>query len=590
MKPDGKPLKAGAILFRPGEGDDEVVAVGYIEAGTKGEVNMFRRVFAVSRWVHRYLGLVVFLYLILEGITGVLLNHPTLIAGFSVPRWMVPASYHIEDWNRGSLRTIVFSEQNPSLGYLGGSEGVWKTTDGGVTFEPMASGYPCSRADRRTNHLLLLEDDSSARLFAATRNGLFACSLQDEAWRRVTLSEAAEEVLKILRVEDRLVVLTDSGAYESSLGTGPSAFTFRPVHLDRNESGEKEEIPLVMLMFALHGGEIWGLPGRLLIDTVGIGLVFLSVSAIYIWYFPRARRWFPRGPGKVRRGEMIKRRIYRWLYKYHVNVGIWTMAFLVLIAGTALFIPPSPLVLLAIRTKMPRQYWPGTLPSNPWHESIGSAAYDPSRGELLIEAKGDLWRGPADFNAPFTKDESRPPVGPMGTNVMEVVADGALLIGSFSGLYECSPDGGPVIDLSTGKPRDPSELRGPFGRWPTAGYFQTPADEKFVTTQEQGIIAIGEAQLDGRFRMPEAMVHGYRMPLGSFLHEVHNGRIVRDWTGSGGFLIPVLGAMSLLVVSFTGLYDWAQRKLDARGRKAGLTIDAPSQAQPDSRQPSDSQS
>ncbi len=521
---------------------------------------MFRRLFAASRWVHLYLGLFVLLYLILEGITGVLLNHPTLISGFSVPRWFVPPSYRIEDWNRGSLRTVAFSERKPSMGYLAGSEGVWRTADGGVTFQPMPSGYPTSRGYRRTNHILLLEDDGPGRLLAATRNGLYGCSLETWDWQRIDLGDGVEDVRKILRIDDRLLVFTDSYAYQSDVGTSADAIKFQPVHLARTEGGEEEGIRLVTLMFGLHGGEIWGLPGRLLIDAVGIGLVFLSVSAIYMWYFPRVRKWFPRAFGKKRSSEAKKRRVYQWLYKYHVDLGVWTTVFLVVIAATALFMPPSPLVFLTIRKEVPREYWPGPLPKDPWHESIGNAAYDPVHKEILIEAKRALWRGPADFSGPFVKDESRLPLSAMGTNVLEVADDGGLLVGSFSGLFHCHPNDGPVIDLSTGKPHVPSRSRRPFGSWRAVGHFRTPAGEQFVATHNDGIIGIDGAELNGRFRMPDQMVQAYRMPLWSFLFEVHNGRIVRDWVGSKYYLISIFGALSLLVISFTGLYDWGYRK------------------------------
>ncbi|MEN6496735.1 MAG: PepSY-associated TM helix domain-containing protein [Thermoguttaceae bacterium] len=528
---------------------------------------MLRRVFAASRWLHRYLGLLLCLYLIVEGATGILLNHPSLIRGFSVPRWLVPPSYRIEDWNRGAMRTVVFSAQNPSLGFVAGTEGVWKTTDGGITFRPMASYYPRSRAERRTNHLLLLEDNGPARLLAATRNGLFACLLADEAWRQVAVGEGLEEVRKILRVEDRLVVFTDSRAYESVLDTN---LRFRPVrltHAEIREKSESEGISLVKLMFALHGGDIWGLPGRLIVDAVGACLVFLSVSAIYMWYFPRVRRWFPRHKEDARRGERTKRRIYRWLCKYHLDVGVWTTLFLVIIAGTTLFMPPSPLVFLAMRITVPRQYWPGPLPENPWHESIGNAVYDPVRKEILVEAKGALWRGPADFRGAFAKAVAQLPISAMGTNVMEVRDDGGLLIGSFSGLYDCRPNGGLVIDLSTDKPHVPGKGRRVFGRWQAVGYFETPAGERFVATHEQGLIGIGGADLNGRFHMPDAMRQGYRMPLWSFLFELHNGRIVRDWIGKSYPLVSLLGALSLLAISLSGLYDWTYRKLSARVRR-----------------------
>lgn len=531
---------------------------------------MLRRIFLISKWLHRYLGLLLFLYLIVVGITGILLNHPTLLSGFSVPRWMVPPSYRIVDWNRGSLKTVVYSEQDSSLGFLAGTEGVWKTTDGGVRFEPMDVGYPSARAKRRTNHLHLMEDGDRSLLLAGTHDGLFGCSLTDETWRHVPLGRDAEEIRKILEIEDRIVVFSQSNAYQSPAAETIGDLSFQRVHLQRTKgpaTSDTDGISLVRLMFALHGGEIWGLPGRLLIDLVGVVLIFLSASGVYMWYFPRARRWFPRKAGNLPMSETTKRKAYLWMTRYHLDLGALVTVFLMLIAGTALFMPPSPLVLFVVRTTVPREYWPGPLPENPWHEAIGNAAYDAVGGEILIEAKKAIWRGPADFSGPFVKDTARHPISAMGTHVMEVTDDGGLLVGSFSGLFECRPDGKTVIDLSTGKPRKRGRSGPPLGRWMAVGYLETPAGERFVATHKQGILGIDGAETKGRFEMPEAMVRGYRMPLRKFLFEVHNGRIFRDWLGGSYFLISVVGALSLLLIAFTGLYDWVYRRVPARGRE-----------------------
>lgn len=545
---------------------------------------MFKRSFAVSRWLHRYLGLLLLVYLVLEGATGILLNHPRWIASWSVPRWMVPPSYRIDDWNRGALRTMVFSATDPSLGFLAGTEGVWKTADGGRTFQPMTSGYPTSRADRRTNHVLLLENGGPARLLAATRGGLFTCTLDDETWNPVALGPEAEEVRKVLLAGDRLIAVTASHVYASAA----AKLRFQPVPLTRvaGSEGEAErKLTLTKLAFALHSGEIWGLPGRLLIDAVGLLLVFLSVSAMYMWYFPRAKRWFPRKRPGAARWQGAQRRAFQWLWRYHIDIGLWTAAFLVLIAATALFMPPSPLVSLSVRTAVPPQYWPGPLPEDPWHESIGNAAYDPSADEIVLEAWGALWRGPANLSGPFAKDAAAPPFGGMGTNVMEFTRDGSLVVGSFSGLYECRPGGGPVVDLKTGQARVPGRGRRSAGGWKVTGYFETPSGERFAVTHDDGIVEIDGAQRNGRFSMPAATALGHRMPLWNFLFEVHNGRIVRDWTGSAYFLIPVLGALGLLALCVSGLYDWMFRKISARRARrkasaAAVDADRPTPALP----------
>lgn len=51
---------------------------------------MGKALFALSRRLHRYAGLLLLLYLIFVGVTGILLNHPTMISALSVPRWLVP--------------------------------------------------------------------------------------------------------------------------------------------------------------------------------------------------------------------------------------------------------------------------------------------------------------------------------------------------------------------------------------------------------------------------------------------------------------------------------------------------------------------
>lgn len=528
---------------------------------------MSTMVFALSRRLHRYLGLLFFIYLILVGVTGILLNHPAIISGLSVPRWMVPSSYQIENWNRGSLRTVVFSKQNPCIAFVAGSEGVWKTTDGGVSFKTMDSGYPPSRALRRTNHILLLEDENAAHLYAATRGGLYVTSVVNSAWRRIPLAPGDDHVRKILHIDKRLVVFTTSNVYETDVVNGRDETHFTlidPNRIHGGTGGFADGVSLVRLMFALHSGGIWGLPGRLLIDAAAITLMFLSASAIYLWYFPRSIR---RAKG-VPRKKGLGRKIFPWLFKNHLKIGIRATPFLIFFAATALFMPPSPLAPMAARKVVLPQYWPGFLPVNPWHGNIGNAVYNPVRNEILVELRGGsgraLWHAPADLSIPFTRYKQKLPIGAMGSNVLEIKTDGTLTVGSFSGLFQRPEEGAAVIDLSTGEVADPSMLRRRSGGWRTSGYFETPGGERFVATHDQGIIAIDNVPLNGRFHMPEKMKQNYRMPLWSFLFEVHNGRILRDWIGSHYYLISFLGALSLLLITFTGLFDWAYRKLPLR--------------------------
>jgi hypothetical protein len=83
-----------------------------------------RILFKLSKPIHKYVGLVALLYFLLMGISGVLLNHPSLIRSFSIPLTRMPASYRYVDWNRMALREAVFSSTQPGTLYVGGGNPV----------------------------------------------------------------------------------------------------------------------------------------------------------------------------------------------------------------------------------------------------------------------------------------------------------------------------------------------------------------------------------------------------------------------------------------------------------------------------------
>jgi hypothetical protein len=51
-------------------------------------------IFKISKWLHKYIGLALILFLMWMSLSGVLMNHPDLIAGIYVPRLLVPLQYH----------------------------------------------------------------------------------------------------------------------------------------------------------------------------------------------------------------------------------------------------------------------------------------------------------------------------------------------------------------------------------------------------------------------------------------------------------------------------------------------------------------
>ena len=188
-----------------------------------------KKLFKLSKWIHKYIGLLLVLFLMWESASGILMNHPELISNISVPGWLIPSHYHIENWNRSSLTRIVYSNTNKERLFGSGKLGVWESNDGGKTFYPFMKGYTESYYYLKTNDLFLHENDSLQILFAAADDGLYYNSFIDNVWKQINLSEEKESVKRILPVEEQLVVFTESNVYRSNIHN--DLLSFRKVEL-----------------------------------------------------------------------------------------------------------------------------------------------------------------------------------------------------------------------------------------------------------------------------------------------------------------------------------------------------------------------
>ncbi|GBC62385.1 PepSY domain-containing protein [Desulfonema ishimotonii] len=510
--------------------------------------------FKISKWLHKYVGLLLLLFLMWMSATGVLLNHPDLISGISVPGGLIPSRYHLRNWNRGALINLLFSEQHPDTGFAGGRQGVWITKDGGRTFAPLQNGFPESRYYRKTQTLFYLESDSP-RLFAGTGGGLYACRTDTEHWEAVPLGKDREQVRKILRIRDRVVVFTRSHVYASPLS--PEETDFQPIPFSRDE--DRPTVSLLKTLFGLHDGSLWGLPGKLLSDAAGVILFFLSISACYIWYYPKGvRRRRKAGAAAKTRAKAL----FRFCFRYHLRLGIWTAAILLIIAGTGLFMRP-PLVAVIVGKSLPATWYTGGRTDNPWHDKIRNALYDPVADTVVVQASDGVWTGPSDFSRPFVRTRLPVPIFAMGALVFDACDTGGYRVGSFSGLYHLERETGRVTDMTTGRPGHRATAFRP-GRCMATGYFRTPGGEAFVNDYRTGLLPLGDARFQGRFNMPPEMTTGFRMSLWNYLFEIHNGRFFAEFIGNWHILIIPLGSILFLLLLISGTYDWLYVKVFRR--------------------------
>lgn len=499
----------------------------------------------LSRVLHRWVGLGLFVYLAWMGASGVLLNHPRLISAVTVPEWMVPPQYRISNWSRGALRSLVSVPGRPDQLIGAGRLGVWRSSDGGRSFTSFNEGLG-PLYDRKASQVLLLEDDGDTLMLLASRSGLFSRRFGDGGWDRVPLG-GHHPLMKLVLVHDRLLAFTDSGVSVSL--ARPTQLGFEPVELRRAPTSSR--VSLIGALFALHSGEAWGLGGRLLYDAAGIVLVVLSVSAAITWIY--GKRW-----AFLRRVKRRARGAVRILFRYHLKLGIWFVAVLLVIGASGMFMRPPLLGLIAGST-LPRWAYPAPLSVNPWQHKIQNATHDRTTGRLLVQATDGIWEGPPDLSGDFRRIRLPAPVFPMGATVFESDVAGGLTVGSFAGLFRVGRDGD-AVDLMSGEPsRSGGGIRP--GQHLVTGLLRLPDGTSFVATHRGGLLNPDGSPAFGRLPMPPLSGDGSGMPLWNFLFELHNGRIFRDVIGGWYVLIVPLGGFLLVLLSATGTWDWARPRL-----------------------------
>ncbi len=489
--------------------------------------------FKLSKWLHKYLGLTFFLILIFMSATGILINHPSLIANFSVPVGILGKSYEYSNWNRFLMRDgLVLSDESI---VIGGKNGVFFNKNTGLSVESMNDGLPESLFLRDTRCLLAVGEGDNLRLFAGTRGGLFYKNINDKKWQPALLEGKTNEIVDLVLAGNKIMAFAPYGYFSAPVDAKNPVFNYAPINIQTKE----KNLPAFRLLLELHSGKILGLSGRIFIDIISMILIFLCVSAIYLWYIPWSRRKF--------RFAAQKNQIFGFMYRYHLKLGVWSAIFLFLIAFTGIFVRP-PFNEFIDFWKVPA-FWIHH-GSSEIHKAVVL-----DDGYLLIASRGGWFKVDSSFKETFL--DINPPftVVGMGVSVLKKLEGNRLVTGSFTGLYIWDLDGGAVEDISGKK------------------------NEKKLSPRQSGIMAasalVNNGELTGYADYRKGFT-GYKndkiklaepdglsknnMSMYHFLFELHNGRFLRDLMGKSYiFFIPVVGFVFLLIV-VTGVYDWCRRK------------------------------
>ncbi|SDZ77736.1 PepSY-associated TM region [Desulfuromusa kysingii] len=496
---------------------------------------MLTVLFKLSRSLHKYSGLIFFVYFLLMAISGVLLNHPKLIRKVSVPLQITPASHTLSNGNRMAIRESIVDGDSI---YLAGRGGVWQSNDNGLNFVKIDTGFPSASYVQDTFCLSL--DKKYNRLFAGTRNGLYVYNFTTEKWVNIPFGATDNEpIMDLLQINNRLLLFTQQHCYSAALETQDPRFSIEPLRFDAQSRPQSARITHFFLK--VHDGSILGIAGRLFVDTTGLVLAFLCVTGLTVWWLPRYAK------NSIRHGN--RRFNLKWCYRNHLHVGAYAFAFISIIALSGVLIRPPFVKPLAI-FQVP--LWTLPLESRgAWQPRIDKALFEPESETLWVATRHGFFSGQADFSQPLQKQIINVPHSGMGTNVFEALPKQQLLIGSFSGLYIWDLPDHQILPL----PQHKKDAQLAKNNYRATGIIIKDDSPQYVADYRRGVVPLTATH---PLQLPPQMAMT-SMSLWHFLFELHNGRIFRQWLGPATWLLIPLGGFLMLSNLITGFYDWLWR-------------------------------
>lgn len=504
----------------------------------------------LSKRIHRILGLWGLIWIFLLTISGILLNHPDYLADLDLPRSWLPGDYVYRDWNRASFRGAVELPDGKKALY--GEAGIWLAQGYGAIPKDWSEGLAQTAWGRDTR--ALFREGDSPLLYAATRVGLYVRDISGfDGWREIPLGNDKNPVVDVFSAEDSVYSLTRSNLFRAEVAAPTD---FRRVELGR--IFEPYDNPsLFRLVFDVHSGDLWGLPGRIIVDILGAASLLLGVTGTFFWYKKKRR-----GLVRTKTGVFARRGL-----KLHIRLGAWLFLPIGIIALTGIFQRPPFLIAIA-----PLSYYkwlhPAPAPENPWEDKFRKALYDEKIRRIVISTSIGVHEADIAYvqsgRADLVRVYRNPPISVMGATVFKKEARGdkgwKYLVGSMSGLYRWDRATGKSRDAFTGEP--PSAPSGPpVGERTVMGIYEAEGQLIWADYSK------GLSDADSKpvaWPMPPEIRNGGRISLWHALFEIHNGRIFEFALGWWYWIVVPLSGLAFLAVLGTGAYDRL-----VRGRRKG---------------------
>ena len=520
------------------------------------------------RWVHKWGGLFFTLFLIIFALSGIVLNHRVALSEVDVPRSVLPPEYRMEHWNLGAVKGTLRVSSDSILLY--GENGLWLTDSSRACFSRFERGMRSGADNRLVANVVRTH---SGQLFAVTTFDAYQWNYSTQSWQRLTERFAPSDRMTDAAVKGDTLVLQSRS--ELFLATAPYAH-FERIHLKAPTNAPLGRFTFRTL-WMLHSGELFGAWAQYFVDFLGVILIVLCLTGVVLAFFPKLlKRQRKRQP----EGKSVLRRVFKFSLQLHNKLGVYLLAFLLLLTVTGMFLRPPLLVAIARLRHQPLALTHEHNP-NPWWDNLRMIRYDRHHHRWLLQTPFGFFTTSNLHSAP-TKLDHEPPVGFMGTNVLQQEDADHWIAGSFSGLYRWNARTGESWNLYTGQRYVAPKHQGiPDFTYSVSGYSKDLSARPVVFDYNRGAeYALGGAQkaavIDDEqesvcyeradfSEMPEQVQDG-RLSLWRVALETHTGRIYTFLPNIVIQLFIFLSGTFLLTVLISGYIVWRKFHRFAKSR------------------------
>lgn len=541
---------------------------------------------------HRWLGLVLSVFMLVFSVSGIILNHREVFSGCEVSRKWLPASYHIKNFNNGVVKgTVVkksaahsLSSENCDSVLAYGCAGVFLTDSRLSTWQDFNAGLPESIDERNVRHVVKAKDGS---LWCAALRDVYRYDENSHRWKKVELPGNEERIMDVALAKDSMTVvaLTRSRVftivpfvqYGEIVKIGKSSSETYRVESKIIPAPKKYEpkTTLFKLVWHLHSGEFFGLPGKLVVDAIALVLIVLSITGILLFILPYGIRRAKKLAAKARMKRLGKQ--FAWNMKWHNKIGYVTIVLTLWIAITGMCLRP-PLMVPLVLSKLPQAVGED---GNVWQDKLRAIRWDAVQGDWLVSTSEGFLRVDEDFSqAPkMLPDDECPKLSPMGVTVWESDGKGGWIVGSFRGIYRWNPVNhslNQILDYFTGKPSEETSMI-PISDNLVCGYSEDflggkPLVFDFAKGVEdakgQAVALCNDEPKTSRNEesMSDLICETAPMSLWNVALELHVGRCYSPFLGPLSDLFVFLSGLLITLVLLSGYIISHRRRKKAQAR------------------------